>query len=84
MTMEIKTRFDVGQQVVTINKDSIVQLPIKELEYSSAHKRTRYTLLVSKAVNFGDPDSTIVKDQDECFESIAELATHYQDKLKIE
>ena len=81
--MEIKTRFDEGQHVVTINNDSIVQLPIQKLEYSSAYKRTRYTLLVSKGVNFGDPDSTIIKDQDECFETIKELAEHYQDKLKL-
>lgn len=80
--MEFKVRFDVSQMVITINNNSIVQLPVSHFEYSSARKQARYTLTVSKGIGFGDKDLTIEKDEDECFESINELAEYYRNKLK--
>lgn len=76
--MKIETKFEIDEKVVTIDNNSIVILPVIGIEY--VFKRIRYTLLKYKAVNFGDKNGVTIKDEDECFKSIKELAEYYENK----
>ncbi|MHB8871669.1 MAG: hypothetical protein ACYC5G_04410 [Candidatus Doudnabacteria bacterium] len=78
--MIIETKFNIGECVVTIDNNSIVTLPIQEIDYSSKFNSIKYTLLKYKATSFGDKDGIAVKTENECFESIVKLAEYYGSK----
>lgn len=79
--MKIETKFSVGEIITTIEHDSIKQFPITEIQiYVTGKIKIRYVLLKSKAINFGDNDSVVTKDEDECFKSLRELYEYYQQK----
>jgi len=78
--MKIETRFNVGDNVVTINYDRITTLQIVAIECykTKNYLNIKYTLLVSKSIDLSSKDLIVVKDERECFESIQEQADFYK------
>jgi hypothetical protein len=82
--MDLTTKFDKGQFVFTIDKDEIVKLPVDKIEVIFERKaRIKYVLLKYKAVNFGDPDFTVIKDEEECFKTLDDLVKYYELKINL-
>lgn len=80
--MKIETKFDNGEFVFTIDSGEIVRLPIIKIEAScESSTRIKYTLLKCKALNFGDPDSVIVKIEGECFKSLSDMLEYYDQRF---
>ena len=80
--MKIDTRFNVNDIVVTINYDKVTALQIESISCikTKNYLAIRYTLLVSKGISFDSKDVTVVKDENECFKSVQDLADFYKSK----
>lgn len=76
--MKIETKFEIGENVVLINYNKIITLPIKEVEY--INRIIRYSFCSSKASSSMDKDIIIYRDEDECFKSIKDLGEYYENK----
>lgn len=76
--MKIETKFEIGENVVLINYDKIITLPVKGIEYSN--KTIQYYFSSNKAATTMDKDIIIYRDEDECFKSVKELSEYYESK----
>lgn len=74
--MTITTKFDGGQEVFVIDNNEVKKMPIVSIE--TRNKDVSYTLLKQKAFSMMDKDVTIVRDEENCFSTIDQLADFYK------
>lgn len=80
--MKIETKFNVGEEVFTIENNGIQKFPVKDIQvHVTAFTKIRYALLKSRSVNFGDNDSVTTKDEEECFKSLNDMIEYYNQKI---
>lgn len=74
--MTIKTKFNAGDSVITINNNRVVRL--KVIKVITENTNVSYQLLVSKATQLIDKDITIHREEYEVFKSITALASYFR------
>tara|TARA_Y100000588_G_C14170700_1_gene889022 strand:+ start:459 stop:704 length:246 start_codon:yes stop_codon:yes gene_type:complete len=77
--MKIETKFNKGDKVWTIENDEIVQFPVQDVQYK--YGSVSYELETYKSQTIGlDKDRSIMRNEEECFGSIQDLADHFISK----
>lgn len=80
--MTIQTKYRIGDSVVFVYNNEIVTLEVDSISVECNRKwqTVQYTFLINKATNSLDNDETFTVDEEDCFESIDELAEYYKKK----
>jgi hypothetical protein len=74
--MEIKTKFNIHDNVVLIHYDKIIILDVKIIEY--VNNKIRYGFLERETLPSEVSNKMIYRDENECFKSIKELTSYYE------
>lgn len=85
--MNIITKYNVGDEVFTIDNDEIVKLPVESIDVkmTKGYTRIEYTLLIREGSGM-DEKKVVIRGEESCFSTLRKMyenSEHYVDDADL-